>query len=49
MYKAQHAKFSQHDDLMKLLKLTKDAKLLHYVRGSPSITFYNLMHIRSNL
>lgn len=49
MYKAQHAKFTQHDDLMKLLKLTKDAKLMHYVRGSPNIAFYNLMYIRSKL
>jgi predicted NAD-dependent protein-ADP-ribosyltransferase YbiA (DUF1768 family) len=49
MYKAQHAKFTQHDDLMKLLKLTKDAKLMHYVRGSPNIAFYNLMYIRSKI
>jgi len=49
MYKAQHAKFTQHDDLMKLLKLTKDAKLMHFVRGSPNIAFYNLMYIRSKL
>jgi len=49
MYKAQHAKFTQHDDLMKMLKLTKDAKLMHFVRGSPNIAFYNLMYIRSKL
>jgi predicted NAD-dependent protein-ADP-ribosyltransferase YbiA (DUF1768 family) len=49
MYKAQHAKFTQHDDLMKLLKLTKDAKLMHFIRGAPNITFYNLMYIRSKL
>jgi predicted NAD-dependent protein-ADP-ribosyltransferase YbiA (DUF1768 family) len=49
MYKAQHAKFTQNDDLMHLLKLTRDAKLVHYTRGSPPVVFDNLMHIRSKL
>ena len=49
MYKAQHAKFTQNDDLMRVLKLTGDAKLVHHVRGSPPIVFDNLMYIRSKL
>ena len=49
MYKAQHAKFTQNDDLMHLLKLTRDAKLVHHTRGSPPVVFDNLMHIRSKL
>jgi predicted NAD-dependent protein-ADP-ribosyltransferase YbiA (DUF1768 family) len=49
MYKAQHAKFTQNDNLMHLLKLTRDAKLVHHTRGSPPVTFENLMHIRSKL
>jgi hypothetical protein len=49
MYKAQHAKFTQNDDLMRMLKLTGDAKLVHHVRGSPPIVFDNLMYIRSKL
>jgi predicted NAD-dependent protein-ADP-ribosyltransferase YbiA (DUF1768 family) len=49
MYKAQHAKFTQNDDLMHLLKLTRDAKLVHHTRGSPPVVFENLMHIRSKL
>jgi ribA/ribD-fused uncharacterized protein len=49
MYKAQHAKFTQNDDLMRMLKLTGDAKLVHHVRGSQPIVFDNLMYIRSKL
>jgi hypothetical protein len=49
MYKAQHAKFTQNEKLMKVLKLTGDAKLVHHVRGSPPIVFDNLMYIRSKL
>lgn len=49
MYKAQHAKFTQNDNLMRMLKLTGDAKLVHHVRGSPPIVFDNLMYIRSKL
>jgi predicted NAD-dependent protein-ADP-ribosyltransferase YbiA (DUF1768 family) len=49
MYKAQHAKFTQNDELMRLLKLTRDAKLVHHTRGSPPVVFDNLMYIRSNL
>ena len=49
MYKAQHAKFTQNDDLMHLLKLTRDSKLVHHTRGSPPVVFDNLMYIRSKL
>jgi predicted NAD-dependent protein-ADP-ribosyltransferase YbiA (DUF1768 family) len=49
MFKAQHAKFTQGDALATVLKLTRDAKLVHHVRGSPPVSFNNLMYIRSKL
>jgi len=49
MYKAQHVKFTQSHGLSRLLKLTRDAKLVHHVRGSPPVVFDNLMYIRSKL
>jgi predicted NAD-dependent protein-ADP-ribosyltransferase YbiA (DUF1768 family) len=49
MYKAQHAKFTQIYGLARVLKLTRDAKLVHHVRGSPPVVFDNLMYIRSKL
>lgn len=49
MFKAQHAKFTQHKDLLQLLKLTKQAKLVHYERGGPPVVFNNLMFIRSKI
>lgn len=45
MYEAQKAKFSQHEDLKKLLLATRDAKLYHVAR-STKIVFYELMVIR---
>jgi predicted NAD-dependent protein-ADP-ribosyltransferase YbiA (DUF1768 family) len=48
MNKAQEAKFLQNEDLLAVLLATKDAKLVHYVRGSPPVTFYGLMEIRNN-
>ena len=47
MYNAQLAKFTQNDDLKKLLIATKDAKLMHYQRGSQLIQFDGLMKIRN--
>lgn len=47
MIKAQYSKFTQNPDLTYLLYLTKNAKLVHYVRGQDPVTFYNLMYIRS--
>ena len=49
MFSAMKAKFTQNEDLKKMLKATKKAKLVHYVRGSPYVTFDNLMEIRNIL
>jgi hypothetical protein len=49
MNRAQDAKFIYNTDLMDLLKLTKNAQLVHYQRGGPSIIFYNLMKLRSDV
>jgi len=46
MNQAQNAKYIYNTDLMDLLKLTKNAQLVHYQRGGPSIIFYNLMKLR---
>ena len=47
MYKAQFAKFTQNDDLKKILISTLDAKLMHIVcRSNISIFFDNLVVIR---
>ena len=49
MNRAQDAKFIHNTDLMNLLKLTNPAQLVHYQRGGPSIIFYNLMKLRSDV
>jgi hypothetical protein len=49
MNRAQNAKFIYNTDLMNLLKLTNPAQLVHYQRGGPSIIFYNLMKLRSDV
>ena len=46
LLKAQIAKFEQNPELLDLLLKTKNAKLVHYVRGSPPIVFSDLMQIR---
>ena len=47
MYKAQFAKFTQNDDLQKILIATLDAKLMHIIsRSQTSIFFDNLVVIR---
>ena len=43
------AKFSQNQDLLKVLKETKNAKLMHFVRGSPAVTDELLMKVRQQL
>lgn len=49
MENAMRAKFTQNEDLKQLLIETKDAKLNHFERGSPPVTFFNLMRVRSEL
>lgn len=49
MNRAQDAKFIYNTDLMNLLKLTNPAQLVHYQRGGPSIIFYNLMKLRTDV
>jgi hypothetical protein len=49
MNRAQDAKFIYNTELMNLLKFTNPAQLVHYQRGGPSIIFYNLMRLRSDV
>jgi predicted NAD-dependent protein-ADP-ribosyltransferase YbiA (DUF1768 family) len=50
MFRAQYAKFTQNEDLTRLLLATKRATLLHIVgRGKPNILFEGLMYIRDML
>jgi len=49
MKDAMRAKFNQNDNLKQLLMYTKDAKLVHYVRGAPPVVFKNLMEVRKRI
>jgi len=49
MEDAMFAKFSQNEDLKKVLLTTKRAKLTHFVRGSPPVVFNELMRVRQRL
>jgi GR25 family glycosyltransferase involved in LPS biosynthesis/predicted NAD-dependent protein-ADP-ribosyltransferase YbiA (DUF1768 family) len=50
MFRAQYAKFTQNEDLTRLLAETKRASLLHIVgRGKANILFEELMYIRELL
>ena len=47
--KALYAKFSQNVSLKEILKSTKDAKIVHYKRGSDAIVLTELMRVREKL
>ena len=49
MQAAMMAKFSQNDELKRLLKATKKAKLNHFSRGSPPELYTDLMIVRRQL
>lgn len=49
MQSAMMAKFTQNEELKKLLKATKKAKLNHFSRGSPPVVFTELMTVRKQL
>lgn len=49
MQSAMMAKFTQNEELNKLLKATKKAKLNHFSRGSPPVVFTELMTVRKQL
>ena len=46
---AMFAKFSQNEDLKKILLATKKAKLRQFVRGNPPVVFNELMRVRQRL
>ena len=49
MEDAMMAKFSQNKDLKAMLLATKNAKLVHFSRGSPPVVFNDLMRVRRDL
>jgi len=49
MEAAQYAKFSQNEELKKLLLSTKKAKLQHFSKGTPPVIFTELMKVRKRL
>ena len=49
IYAAQYAKFTQNEELKKLLLATGDAKLTHFLKGKEPFVFDELMLIRDKI
>jgi len=49
LVEAQTAKFNQNPELKKMLTKTRNARLVHYSRGSEPVDFNNLMKLRQLL
>jgi len=49
MEKAMYCKFTQNQEFRTMLLATKNAKLVHFVRGSPVDVFYDLMRVRERI
>ena len=49
MENATFAKFSQNKNLKDMLLATRNAKLIHYVRGAPPEIYHHLMRVRHKL
>jgi predicted NAD-dependent protein-ADP-ribosyltransferase YbiA (DUF1768 family) len=49
MYAAQYAKFTQNEELKRLLLATNKAKLSYYSKGSPPVIYDDLMLIRDKI
>jgi predicted NAD-dependent protein-ADP-ribosyltransferase YbiA (DUF1768 family) len=49
MYDAQYAKFTQNEELKRLLINTQNAKLTHHVRGGVPVVFNELMLVRDKI
>jgi predicted NAD-dependent protein-ADP-ribosyltransferase YbiA (DUF1768 family) len=49
MENAMFAKFSQNKNLKDMLLATRNAKLVHYVRGAPPEIYHHLMRVRDKL
>ena len=49
LYAAQYAKFSQNEELKKMLLATNDAKLTHFIKGSDPEVCDEIMLVRDKI